>query len=127
MVARFEHHVFVCENVRPPESPRGCCSAKGSAEVRARLKDELEKRGQKGLVRANGAGCLDQCAFGVTMVVYPEQVWYGGVTVADVPEIVEALVAGKVIDRLRIPDTKLTGKAAAGGGGASGPSCGVSR
>jgi len=112
-VAKFEHHLFVCENVRPPESPRGCCSAKGAAEVRARLKEELEQRGQKGRVRANGAGCLDQCAQGPCIVAYPGQVWYGGVTVADVPEIVDALLAGKVVERLVIPDAKLTGKAGA--------------
>ena len=35
-------------------------------------------------MRANAAGCLDQCARGVTVVVYPEQVWYGGVKVEDV-------------------------------------------
>ncbi len=112
-MAKFEHHLFVCENVRSPESPRGCCSAKGSADVRARLKEELERRGQKGRVRANGAGCLDQCAHGPCIVTYPEQVWYGGVTVADVPEIVDALLAGKVVERLVIPDAKLSGKAGA--------------
>ncbi len=116
-MGRFEHHLFVCENVRPPESPRGCCAAKGSAEVRARFKELLEQRGQKGLVRANSAGCLDQCAHGVTVVIYPEQVWYGGVTPADVPEILDALAAGRVVDRLRIPDAKLTGRAKPGKAG----------
>ena len=28
---RFRHHVFVCENVRPPDDPRGCCGAGGKA------------------------------------------------------------------------------------------------
>ena len=31
---------------------------------------------------------FDQCAHGVVVVVYPEQVWYGHVTPADVDEIV---------------------------------------
>src|SRR5262249_49128932 len=57
------------------------------------------------IVRANNAGCLDQCARGVSVVVYPEQVWYGGVTVDDVPEIVdEHLVNGRVVERLLMPD-----------------------
>jgi (2Fe-2S) ferredoxin len=110
-VGRFDHHIFVCENVRPPDAPRGCCSAKGSPEVRAKFKEEIDRRGLKGLVRANMAGCLDQCANGVTVVIYPEQLWYGHVTVADVPEIVEALMSGRVVERLRIADEKLTGKA----------------
>lgn len=118
-MGRFEHHLFVCENVRPAESPRGCCAAKGAGAVRAKLKERLEARGLKGLARANGAGCLDQCAFGVVVVVYPEQVWYGGVTLADVDEIVDAVAAGKVVERLRIPDSKLTGRAPAQPGACS--------
>jgi len=63
----------------------------------------VHERGMKGRVRANAAGCLDQCARGVTVVVYPEQVWYGGVTAADVSEIVDShLVGGVPVDRLRI-------------------------
>ncbi len=105
---RFRHHVFVCENVRAPDDPRGSCAAKGSCEVRAALKAELKRRGLKGLVRANAAGCLDACPHGPSMVVYPEGVWYGGVTVADVPEIVERhLVGGEPVERLVVPE--LTG------------------
>ncbi|HSN92183.1 MAG TPA: (2Fe-2S) ferredoxin domain-containing protein [Anaeromyxobacteraceae bacterium] len=100
---RFRHHVFVCENRRPDDDPRGCCAAKGSEAIRAALKDELARRGLKRQVRANGAGCLDACADGPTVVVYPEGVWYGGVTAADVPEIVEShLVNGRPVERLRL-------------------------
>jgi hypothetical protein len=38
----------------------------------------------KGRVRANAAGCLDQCEHGPTVVIYPEAVWYGGVAPEDV-------------------------------------------
>jgi len=101
----FQRHVFVCVNERPADDPRGSCKAKGGVEVRDRLKKELKGRGIAKIVRANNAGCLDQCARGVSVVVYPEQVWYGGVTVDDVPEIVEShLVNGKVVERLLLPD-----------------------
>ena len=102
-VPRFRHHVFVCENRRPEEDPRGCCGRKGSEEIRALLKAELKRRGLKGLVRANAAGCLDACAHGPSIVVYPEGVWYGHVRPEDVPEIVEQhLVHGRPVDRLLI-------------------------
>ena len=55
----------------------------------------------------------------MTLVVYPEQIWYGGVTVADIPAIVDALQSGTVLERLRIPDAKLTGKAVAPPGAAT--------
>jgi (2Fe-2S) ferredoxin len=57
------------------------------------------------LVRANTAGCLDQCEHGVAVVVYPEQVWYGGVTPADVPEIVERhILGGEYVTRLMLAE-----------------------
>ncbi|HVV87518.1 MAG TPA: (2Fe-2S) ferredoxin domain-containing protein [Kofleriaceae bacterium] len=101
----FERHVFVCVNERPPDNPKGSCKARGGVEVRDTLKAELARRGLKGQIRANNAGCLDQCERGVTVVVYPEQVWYGGVTPADVPEIVDRhLIGGEVVERLLLPD-----------------------
>jgi (2Fe-2S) ferredoxin len=100
---RFRHHVFVCENVRPPDDPRGSCGGKGSAEIRAALKAELARRGLKKQVRANAAGCLDACSEGPSIVVYPEGVWYGHVRVEDIPEIVEShLVNGVPVERLRL-------------------------
>lgn len=104
-MARFRYHLFVCENRRPDGDPRGSCAAKGSAEIREALKAELKRRGLKGIVRANAAGCLDACAHGPSLVVYPEGVWYGGVTAADVTEIVEShVVHGRPVERLLIPD-----------------------
>ena len=101
----FQRHVFVCINERPADHPKGCCKAKGGVEVRDRLKAELSARGISKLVRANNAGCLDQCEHGVTVVVYPEQVWYGGVTVDDIPELVDKhLVGGEAVERLMIPN-----------------------
>ncbi len=101
----FERHVFVCTNERAADNPRGCCKTKGATDVRDKLKQELTARGLAKMIRANNAGCLDQCAMGVAIVVYPEQVWYGGVTVDDVVEIVERhLIGGQLVERLLMAD-----------------------
>ena len=101
----FERHVFVCENERASGHPRGCCAAKGARDVRARLKRLIHAHGLEDRVRANQSGCLDQCERGVTVVVYPEGVWYGGVTVDDVDEIFQShLVHGVVVERLLMRD-----------------------
>jgi (2Fe-2S) ferredoxin len=101
----FQRHVFVCLNERGPDNPKGCCKHRGGGDVRDRLKAELSSRGLSKVIRANNSGCLDQCASGVTVVVYPEQVWYGRVTPDDIPEIVEKhLIGGQVVDRLLLPD-----------------------
>jgi (2Fe-2S) ferredoxin len=106
-MTRFERHVFVCTNERPPGHPKGCCREKGSEAVRDGLKAELHRRGLKGIVRANSAGCLDACEFGVSMVIYPDGIWYGGVKVEDIDEIVEkTIMNGQVIDRLLIKDPR---------------------
>ncbi len=99
----YERHIFVCENERPEGHPRGCCAAKGSAAVRARLKRLIHEHGLEGRVRANQSGCLDQCERGITVVVYPEGVWYGGVTLDDVDEIfTRHVLGGEVVERLRL-------------------------
>lgn len=111
----YQRHVFVCLNERAPEHPRGCCKAKGSEAVQQALKREVSARGLAEVVRANKAGCLDQCEHGVTVVVYPEQVWYGGVTVDDVAEIVDRhIIGGQFVTRLMIPDQPHLAGATAG-------------
>lgn len=109
-MARFQRHVFICINRREPGDPKGCCAEKGGEAVAKAFKLKLYERGLKRIVRPNKAMCLDQCAKGVTCVVYPDAVWYGGVTPADVDEIIEAhILGGKPVERLRIPDEQLTG------------------
>jgi (2Fe-2S) ferredoxin len=99
----YERHVFICENLRDSANPKGCCSARGSAEIRSRLKQLAVDAGLKGIVRINSAGCLGQCAQGVTIVVYPEVVWYGKVTLDDVELIFkEHILNGRPVERLRI-------------------------
>ena len=84
---------------------RGCCSRKGGSAIRDEFKKQLTERGLKGLVRANKAGCLDQCENGVTVVVYPEQVWYGNVSLTDVDEIIDAhIIGGRPVERLLMQD-----------------------
>ncbi len=106
-MARFERHIFVCTNERPAGHPKGCCREKGSEEIRAALKSGLKRCGVAGIVRANASGCLDACEFGVSIVIYPEGIWYGGVTLEDVPQIIERTVLnGEVIERLMIKDPR---------------------
>lgn len=99
----FEKHVFVCLHDRGPGGPRGSCAQKGSEELLKAFKAALKERGLGESIRANKAGCLDNCEQGCSVVVYPEGIWYGGVQVADVGEIVERhLAAGEPVARLRL-------------------------
>ncbi len=103
---RYERHVFVCCNERESGHPRGCCSDKGSKALIDALKAEVRRLGLGARVRINKSGCLDQCEHGLTVVVYPEQVWYGFVGTADAAEIAAShLAAGQPVARLQLPDS----------------------
>ena len=105
---KFERHVFICINERAASHPRGCCYGKDSLAVAEAFKAALAARGLTGRVRANKARCLDQCEHGPTVVVYPEQVWYGFVRPEDVEEIVDQHIVGnEPVQRLILDDACL--------------------
>lgn len=103
----YRAHVFVCENERPADHPRGCCKAKGGSDLRNYMKARAKELGLK-RVRINTAGCLDRCELGPVMVIYPEGVWYRPTSTADVDEILTAhLDQGGRVDRLMLtPDQR---------------------
>jgi (2Fe-2S) ferredoxin len=104
---RFKKHIFVCENRRPEGDPRGCCAEKGGSEIKAKFKSRLKELGLAPNIRANTSGCLDACEFGAVVVVYPEQIWYGGVTPEDVDEIIERHIKNnEPVERLIIKDAR---------------------
>ncbi len=100
----YQKHVFICENTRDESDTRGSCSQKGSPAVREKMKQEIAVRGLKGKIRINKAGCLGTCNQGISMVIYPEGIWYGKITESDIAEIIdETLLNGRIIDRLLMP------------------------
>lgn len=100
---RLDRHVFVCENRRDAEHPRGCCARVGGDGIRRALKKLVIAAGLRERIRINRAGCLDRCEEGPTIVVYPEGVWYGRLEPSDCEEIFERhLVGGEPVERLRI-------------------------
>jgi|SRR5579864_106913 len=107
-MAKFQKHIFVCCNQRPATDPRPSCDPSGKGNLQRVFKVKLAQRGIKGSVRANKAGCLDQCEHGPNVVVYPDAVWYGGVTADDVDEIIESHIIGnQPVARLMIADSCL--------------------
>ena len=95
----FRYHVYLCEQQKPEGLP--CCSARGARAVVDALRKELAARGLFNEVQVTGCGSLGLCERGPNMVVYPEGVWYSGLTPEDVPEIVEShFMNGRPVARL---------------------------
>ena len=85
-----QKYVFVCLNQRPEGHPKGSCLDRGAADVFNALK-------------VVATGCMEGCLAGPALLVTPDNVWYGGVTEADVPELVERhLIGGEPVELLRI-------------------------
>jgi len=98
--AYYRCHVFCCTNRRAPGDPRGCCADKGAAALRDYMKAAARKL-RLAKIRINVSGCLDRCELGPVMVIYPEGVWYGYASEADVDEILRThLVEGGRVERL---------------------------
>lgn len=101
----FTHHVFICGNARQPGHPRGSCDPEGNQTIRNAFKRELKRAGLGLLARANHAGCLEQCEHGPTVVIYPQGIWYGKVTLEDVPRIVRrTILEGEILPDLLIAE-----------------------
>ena len=99
----YRYHVFFCTNQR--EDGSDCCQRFDARALRDYVKQRSKELGLAGNggVRINTAGCLDRCAEGPVMVVYPEATWYTYLDRADLDEIIhEHLLHGRIVERLRI-------------------------
>ncbi len=99
----YLHHVFFCTNRR--EDGSQCCEQCSAQSMRDYMKRRCKELGLTGADRAriNSAGCMDRCAEGPVIAVYPEAVWYTYVDRTDIDEIIEQhLQQGRPVERLRI-------------------------
>ncbi len=103
---RPDRHVFVCSQSRPAGHPRGSCGQHGCREVVDEITHQWQQRQLFKEVAVTPTGCLGPCGMGPSVLVYPDGVMYGRVTVADVNEIFEShLIGGKPVQRLIVPTT----------------------
>ena len=109
-MAKPDVQILVCVNERPPDAAKPCCALRGSLAVYHRFKDRVRELGLRDRVMVNRTGCLKHCSRGITVAIQPENLWYGGVTLEDVDEILEVSVLGRrpggsrEVERLRMPD-----------------------
>ncbi|MBN1478744.1 NADH-quinone oxidoreductase subunit NuoF [candidate division KSB1 bacterium] len=79
--------------------------AQGARSVRDALKRELEMASLSNEVKVVETGSLGIYNKGVVLVVFPDDVYYAGVKIEDVSEIIaEHFIKGRVVERLRYTD-----------------------
>lgn len=95
----YIRQIHVCINNRNGESPS--CGYSGSEEIVEELRKVTKERNLKGKIRVVRSGCLDVCAFGPNMMIWPEGLWYMKVTKEDVPQIVEQYMKLEAADQTK--------------------------
>jgi len=100
--ANIEAHVFVCTGAS--------CSGKGSDDILSAFYSILAEKGLlygkrgsiDGTILVTTCGSVGLCKIGPAVLIYPDGVWYYGVTPQDVPEIIEQhLIKGQPVERLQ--------------------------
>ena len=93
----YDKQILICAGT-------GCISS-GTLDVNDALQEELKKHGLQDKVRIILSGCHGFCEKGPIFIVYPEDIFYCGVTAEDMPELVEEhLVKGNKVERLLYQD-----------------------
>lgn len=83
------------------------CVASGTPKVRDALQEELEKKGLAEEIKIVLTGCNGFCAEGPVMLVYPEEIFYQKLTVAEIPKLVEEhFLKGRPYEKLMFKDTE---------------------
>lgn len=86
-------HLFVCVNALSSGKP--ACGKQGGDAIVSAVQRELLARGKS--ARVTACGCLGPCFDGPNAVVYPDNVWYGGLSVDDAGALADHLVDGTVV------------------------------
>ncbi|MBH10548.1 MAG: ferredoxin [Candidatus Marinimicrobia bacterium] len=99
--SKYKKHILVCVKERPNGHPRGSCIEFGGMDIRTKFVQLINKHNLKGIVRASKSGCLDICEVGPNVVIYPQNIWYTGVTIEDVEEIfLSSVLNDEIVKRL---------------------------
>ncbi|MGQ9815871.1 MAG: NADH-ubiquinone oxidoreductase-F iron-sulfur binding region domain-containing protein [Candidatus Roseilinea sp.] len=92
----FRSHVLVCVD---PE-----CLSKGAHDVLDALNDELVAQGLIDEVQVLETSRIGGCTAGPELMVYPEGIHYAGLSVNDVPYLVEEhFLKGRVVQKFVVP------------------------
>lgn len=88
------HHILVCSSSRVAGEPNGACTRRAAAGLVQYLMEGVEERDIADTLVSN-TGCLQMCADGPVVIVYPEGWWYGKVDEDICDEILDALAEGR--------------------------------
>jgi (2Fe-2S) ferredoxin len=86
----YKYHVLMCTGSKLVGDKKGTCATRKGVELVKKLMMELEERDLASEVIVSATTCYGICDKGPIMVVYPDGVWYGGLTPEAVAKIAES-------------------------------------
>lgn len=94
----YRKHLFFCTNKRT--NGRSCCEDKNASDLYAYAKTKVRELGLSD-IRVNQSGCLGQCDYGPSLVIYPEGVWYSYHNAKDIDRIIDShLLSDEIVQDL---------------------------
>lgn len=106
-----KRRIYICDSHKPKIHGGGCCSDKGSHNLRLVFTSAIHKANLQQEVELIPTTCLSQCLTGISVRIWPDQVYYGKVKEEDIQAIVdEHLINNEPVERIRIdPEPKFSG------------------
>ncbi len=86
----YKRQIFVCTNDAKGE--KASCGDHKGEEVFRQLREIAKARKLHPMIRVAQAKCLGQCATGVNIMIYPENIWHRGVRLEDVPTLADRYI-----------------------------------
>jgi (2Fe-2S) ferredoxin len=86
----YEKQIFVCTNDNKGEKPS--CGDHQGEEIFRKLRECAKEKGIHPRIRVAQAKCLGQCAKGVNIMVYPDNVWHSEVRLEDVKQLTDKYI-----------------------------------
>ncbi len=106
-------YIFICCNIRTRRKSCGCFDADEIFDYfRSALNFKRTQFNSGRIVKINKTGCLNHCANGPNLVIYPDNFWYTYRSLADIDEIIDShIIKGIPVKRLQQFHNPLKGTA----------------
>ena len=86
-----EKILYICLNERETGE---CCGGKGSAALHGKLKSAIRERGLSSRIRISRSGCQGRCGDGPNAQLFPDNLWFSGITESDIDLLLDKLTEG---------------------------------
>jgi len=86
----YKRQIFVCTHNANKE--KSSCGDHNGEELFRKLREIAKERKLHPMIRVTQAKCLGQCAQGVNVMIYPENIWHNGVRLEDVLSLADKYI-----------------------------------